>query len=73
VTWAPDDCYASDIGMECLDAQVDARQGQSGHNQLFMPVVQEAKKLIDSGAIGRVLWLRSQDCFRAGGEGGTVE
>jgi predicted dehydrogenase len=42
----------------------------SGHNQLFMPAVREAKKLIDSGAIGRVLWLRSQDCFRAGGEGG---
>jgi predicted dehydrogenase len=41
----------------------------SAHNQLFMPVVQEAKKLIESGAIGRVMWLRSQDCFRAGGEG----
>jgi predicted dehydrogenase len=36
----------------------------SGHNQLFMPVVREAKKMIDDGAIGRVLWLRSQDCFR---------
>jgi predicted dehydrogenase len=43
----------------------------SAHNQLFMPVVQEAKKLIDSGAIGRVYWLRSQDCFRAGGAGGS--
>jgi predicted dehydrogenase len=42
----------------------------SGHNQLFMPVVQEAKRLIDAGEIGRVLWLRSQDCFRAGGPGG---
>ncbi len=42
----------------------------SAHNQLFMPVVQEAKRLIDGGEIGRVLWLRSQDCFRAGGEGG---
>ena len=41
----------------------------SAHNQLFMPVVQEAMRLIDSGQIGRVLWLRSQDCFRAGGEG----
>lgn len=39
----------------------------SAHNQLFMPAVQEAKKLIDEGAIGRVLWLRSQDCFLAGG------
>src|SRR5581483_11056574 len=42
----------------------------SAHNQLFMPVVQETKRLIDSGAIGRILWLRSQDCFRAGGPGG---
>jgi len=42
----------------------------SAHNQLFMPVVQEAKRMIDAGEIGRVLWLRSQDCFRAGGEGG---
>jgi len=38
----------------------------SAHNQLFMPVVQETKRLIDAGGIGRVLWLRSQDCFRAG-------
>jgi predicted dehydrogenase len=38
----------------------------SAHNQLFMPVVQEAKKLIDDGAIGKVRWLRSQDCFAAG-------
>jgi predicted dehydrogenase len=35
----------------------------SAHNQLFMPVVREAKKLIDDGAVGRVLWVRSQDCF----------
>src|SRR5687768_509096 len=41
----------------------------SAHNQLFMPVVQEAKRMIDTGEIGRVLWLRSQDCFRAGGTG----
>ncbi len=41
----------------------------SAHNQLFMPVVQEAKRMIESGQIGRVMWLRSQDCFRAGGEG----
>lgn len=39
----------------------------SAHNQLFMPVVQEAKKLIEAGAIGRLYWLRSQDCFLAGG------
>jgi predicted dehydrogenase len=37
----------------------------SAHNQLFLPVVQEAKRLIAAGAIGRVRWLRSQDCFRA--------
>src|SRR5215212_9524857 len=43
----------------------------SAHNQLFMPVVQEAKRLIDAGEIGKVMWLRSQDCFRAGGEGGN--
>lgn len=39
----------------------------SAHNQLFLPVVQEAKRLIDSGEIGVVRWLRSQDCFFAGG------
>jgi len=38
----------------------------SAHNQLFLPVVQEAKKLIESGAIGKIRWLRSQDCFTAG-------
>lgn len=38
----------------------------SAHNQLFMPAVIEAKRLIDSGAIGKVMHLRSQDCFRAG-------
>ncbi|HEV2295892.1 MAG TPA: Gfo/Idh/MocA family oxidoreductase [Tepidisphaeraceae bacterium] len=43
----------------------------SAHNQLFMPVVQEAKRMIEAGEIGRVMWLRSQDCFRAGGEGGN--
>ncbi|MBN1675775.1 MAG: Gfo/Idh/MocA family oxidoreductase [Kiritimatiellae bacterium] len=35
----------------------------SAHNQLFMPVVQETRRLIDEGLIGRVRWLRSQDCF----------
>ena len=37
----------------------------SAHNQLFMPVVQEAKKLIDSGRLGRIMHIRSQDCFHA--------
>ena len=38
----------------------------SAHNQLFMPVVQEAKRLIDDGAIGRVRYISSADCFLAG-------
>jgi predicted dehydrogenase len=38
----------------------------SAHNQLFMPVVQEAKRLMEAGKIGRLQWLRSQDCFRTG-------
>jgi predicted dehydrogenase len=38
----------------------------SAHNQLFMPVVQEAKKMIASGQLGKIRWLRSQDCFEAG-------
>ena len=37
----------------------------SGHNQLFMKSVQEAKRMIDAGEIGRVRFLRSQDCFPA--------
>jgi predicted dehydrogenase len=41
----------------------------SGHNQLFMPVVQEARRMIEAGEIGRVRWLRSQDCFFAGQNG----
>lgn len=38
----------------------------SAHNQLFLPAVQEAKKLLDAGRIGAVRWIRSQDCFLAG-------
>ena len=45
----------------------------SAHNQLFTPIVQEAKKLIDAGWIGRLRWLRSQDCFIPGGEGGAFK
>jgi predicted dehydrogenase len=41
----------------------------SAHNQLFMPVIQEARKMIDAGEIGRVLYVRSQDCFIAGASG----
>ena len=39
----------------------------SAHNQLFMESVQEAKRRIEAGEIGRVQWIRSQDCFVAGG------
>lgn len=35
----------------------------SAHNQLFMPIVAEMKALIESGALGRVMFVRSQDCF----------
>jgi predicted dehydrogenase len=38
----------------------------SAHNQLFMPAVQEAKRMIEAGELGRIWWLRSMDCFRAG-------
>lgn len=37
----------------------------SAHNQLFMPVVQEAKRIIDSGELGKIMYIRSQDCFIA--------
>jgi predicted dehydrogenase len=37
----------------------------SAHNQLFTPAVQEIKRMIDEGAIGKVRWLRSQDSFIA--------
>jgi len=39
----------------------------SAHNQLFTPAVQEIKRMIDEGAVGKVRWIRSQDCFLAGG------
>lgn len=37
----------------------------SAHNQLFTPVVREAKRLLDEGMIGQLRWLRTQDCFVA--------
>jgi len=39
----------------------------SAHNQLFNPSVKEIKRMIDAGDLGKVRWLRSQDCFLAGG------
>lgn len=38
----------------------------SAHNQLFIPAVEEAKRMIQAGELGRIFWVRSQDCFRAG-------
>ncbi len=38
----------------------------SAHNQLFTPVVQKTKGLIDAGAIGTLRWLRTQDAFVSG-------
>ena len=46
-----------------------ARSGvtyMSAHNQLFTPVVREAKRLLDDGLIGKLRWLRTQDCFVSG-------
>jgi predicted dehydrogenase len=35
----------------------------SAHNQLFTPAVQEIKRMVDEGAVGKVRWIRSQDSF----------
>jgi predicted dehydrogenase len=35
----------------------------SAHNQLFIPVVREAKKMIDNGVLGKIRWIRVQDCY----------
>jgi predicted dehydrogenase len=42
----------------------------SAHNQLFMESVQKARQLLQDNAIGKIRWIRSQDCFRAGGDSG---
>ncbi len=42
----------------------------SAHNQLFTPAVREIKRLMDSGAVGKVRWIRSQDCFIIGNPAG---
>lgn len=36
----------------------------SAHNQLFDPIVQRAKQLVDGGLIGKVFYIRTQDCFK---------
>jgi predicted dehydrogenase len=41
----------------------------SAHNQLFMPCVREAKKMLDSGVLGRLYLIRSVDCFRGNPSG----
>ncbi|HRU04808.1 MAG TPA: Gfo/Idh/MocA family oxidoreductase [Candidatus Brocadiia bacterium] len=38
----------------------------SAHNQLFLPIVAKMKEAIEAGKIGRPMFIRSQDCFRAG-------
>jgi predicted dehydrogenase len=35
----------------------------SAHNQLFTPALKEMKRMIDAGELGKVYWVRSQDCF----------
>jgi len=39
----------------------------SAHNQLFIPSFRKAVEMVRGGQIGRVLWVRSQDCFVARG------
>jgi predicted dehydrogenase len=38
----------------------------AAHNQIFDPIVREAKRLLNEGAIGEVRYLRTQDCFILG-------
>lgn len=35
----------------------------SAHNQLFDPIVQKARQWIDEGILGKVYYVRTQDCF----------
>jgi len=56
----------------CIDLEDAARivsaVGDSGlvymsaHNQLFFPAVQKARELLDEGFIGKLRWVRTQDC-----------
>lgn len=36
----------------------------SAHNQLFMPCVREARRMLADGTLGKVYYVRSADCFR---------
>jgi len=38
----------------------------SAHNQLFDPVLQKAKQLVNEGWIGTLNYIRTQDCFHLG-------
>lgn len=38
----------------------------AAHNQIFDPIVREAKRLLTDGAIGDIRYLRTQDCFVLG-------
>ena len=38
----------------------------SAHNQIYDPIVRKAKNLISEGVIGKVQYLRTQDCFLLG-------
>lgn len=40
----------------------------SAHNQLFLPAFAKACAMVESGLIGTVRWIRSQDCFILGGD-----
>ncbi|HHX40073.1 MAG TPA: Gfo/Idh/MocA family oxidoreductase [Armatimonadetes bacterium] len=51
-------------------AEIVAAQGRNGitiacaHNQIFTPCVQRARQLLDEGVFGRVLSVKTADCFR---------
>jgi len=40
--------------------------GMSAHNQVFMPALLEARRLIDEGQLGEIYTVISQDCFIMG-------
>jgi predicted dehydrogenase len=40
--------------------------GMSAHNQVFLPTLCEARRLLDAGLLGRVYSILTQDCFLVG-------